>query len=102
MSADAGLVPAVLRYLRLRGIPADRKQSGALRLGDRWVNLGEAGWPDIIGCLPGGRFLAVECKAASEKPSAVQVERLGQLAAAGALVVVARGIEDVERALMEV
>lgn len=100
--ADDGLVPVVLEYLRLRGIPADRKQSGTLHLGGRWVNLGEPGWPDVVGCLPpAGRLLAVECKAAGKRPSEAQTERLEELRRAGALVVVAYCVADVEKALKE-
>jgi hypothetical protein len=39
-----------------------RHQSGIVRAGRYRVHLGEPGWPDIIGYMPDGRFLGIECK----------------------------------------
>ena len=102
-SEETVLVHDILRYLRLRQIPATRNQSGHLCIGGHWINLGEPGWPDIIGCLPGngGRMLAVECKRPGQKPTWEQERRMSELAEAGALCVVAREIADIEKALRE-
>lgn len=51
-----------LEYLRLRGIFCFRNNSGAAKVGKRLIRFGLPGSSDIIGILPDGRFLAVECK----------------------------------------
>lgn len=51
------------RVLSLAGIPHFRNNSGAVVTGKRFFRYGATGWPDIIGILPGGRMLGVECKA---------------------------------------
>lgn len=37
---------------------------------------GRSGVPDIIGCVQGGKFLAIECKAGKNKPTLLQVREL--------------------------
>ena len=37
---------------------------------------GRSGVPDIICCVQGGKFLAIECKAGSNKPTLLQVREL--------------------------
>ena len=56
-----------MRVLSLRGIPAFRINSGACRVGKRFIRFGAPGLPDIIGVLPDGRFLGVETKAPAIK-----------------------------------
>jgi len=86
----------IIKYLKLRGYPATRKQSGRVRSGKYWINQGEAGWQDCISVIPpNGRFLGVECKKPGEKLSDKQLERKAELEAAGALVIVATCLEDV-------
>lgn len=89
----------ILTYLKYRGILATRNQSGHVQVGRSWINLGASGWPDIIGCLPGGRFLGIEVKQPGGKPSKTQRELMGALEAFGALVIVATDVKDVERGL---
>lgn len=96
---ETELVHDILRYLQLCRIPATRNQSGHINIGNRWINLGEPGWPDIIACLPPGRFLAIEAKRPGEEPTPHQRERLAELQAAGALCVVAHDIADVEKTI---
>ena len=69
MTSSKGKTPegrvktAILRYLERRGIFAWNHPSGAVRIApDRWVSFGKKGSSDILGCLPDGRFLAVEVK----------------------------------------
>jgi len=90
----------ILDYLKLRGIPAWRNQSGFVRIGSHYMHVGTTGSPDIVGVLPAsGRFLAVEVKAEGEKLTDVQSRFLLQLKLAGALVIVAMSIEDIEKEL---
>lgn len=44
---------------------------------------GRSGIPDIVGCLPGGRFLAIECKAEGNTLTALQTRELERILARG-------------------
>ena len=48
---------------------------------------GRSGVPDIIACV-GGHFLAVECKAGTNKPTALQVREIESIRLAGGVAVV--------------
>lgn len=66
---ETALVKACLEYLPLEGVVAWRNNTGALidRTG-RPVRFGlGVGSPDIVGCMPDGRYLAVECKIGKRK-----------------------------------
>src|SRR5262245_14161497 len=56
-------------------------------------------WPDITGVLPGGRMLAIEVKRIIGSFRPGQPEMLAALVRAGALVIIARSIDDVRQAL---
>lgn len=49
---------------------------------------GRSGVPDIIACV-NGHFLAIECKAGGNKPTALQVREIENIRAAGGVAVVA-------------
>lgn len=59
-----------------------------------------AGWPDISGVLPpAGRAFFIECKSARGRLRPGQQALLEKLAAAGALVIVARSLDEVIAAI---
>jgi hypothetical protein len=89
----------ILTCLQYRGVLATRNQSGTLHVGGHWINLGASGWPDIIGCLPGGQFLGVEVKKPGEKLTSQQWEIADKIIAAGGLVIVATSAEDLQQKL---
>ena len=91
----------IIDYLRLRRIPATRHQCGAAHHRGGHINMGEAGWPDIIACLPDGRFLGIEVKRKEGKLRPAQSERITELLGNNAAIVVARSVEDVEKALTD-
>lgn len=92
----------ILDYLALRRIMAWRNNSGWLKIGQRVIQMAPAGSPDIIGILPGGRFLGIECKMQREGLSIEQRKFCRRLQDNGALVFVARSVGDVERELKAV
>lgn len=49
---------------------------------------GRSGVPDIVACV-NGRFLAIECKAGTNKPTALQVREIERIRAAGGVALVA-------------
>lgn len=63
---------------------------------------GASGVPDIIVCHK-GRFIAIECKAGTNKPTKLQQKNLNDIAASGgvALIVNELNIDDVSRALAD-
>jgi Holliday junction resolvase len=50
---------------------------------------GRSGVPDIIACVA-GHFLAIECKAGTNKPTALQVREIENIRLAGGVAVVAK------------
>lgn len=102
--SEGDLVKAVIAYLNARGGFAWRNQSGQILLGSgatsRVVRMGRKGMPDVLAVIsPLGRLVAVECKRGKAKPTADQTRVMGELKKRGALVIVARSIVDVEKAL---
>jgi hypothetical protein len=99
---------AVEEYLTVRGIPCSATDATEAynRHGQR-VRRVEEGWPDVTGCCCvrtvfgsfSGIFLAVEVKTAKDKLRPAQAKVLHELYQAGALVVVARSLDDLIVAL---
>jgi hypothetical protein len=58
--------------LKRHSIFAWRNNTGCAWVGDRPLRYGLPGSADILGLLPNGRFLAVECKSAKGRQSPVQ------------------------------
>ena len=102
MTPEGRIKAACLRCLERRGIMAWNNPSGAVRVApDRWVSFGRKGSSDIIGLLPGGRFLAVEVKASRGRLAPEHSEFLEKVRGLGGLAVVARSWRDLEAALRE-
>lgn len=60
---EATVLKDCLNYLNLKNIFAWRQNSGAAKVGKRFIKFTSInGISDIIGICPDGRFLAVECK----------------------------------------
>lgn len=97
---ETELVKACLEFLRLRGVMAWRNNTGAFVVrngkGRRFMRCGTPGSPDIIGILPGGRFLGIECKVGVRRLSKVQRAWHEEAEAAGAAVAVVYGTLELE------
>lgn len=101
---EADILRQCLEYLALRGILAWRNNNGAVFDPTRKVFRSPPrgsmpGASDIIGCLAGGRMLAVECKSSDGKLSRDQRHFLDMVERLGGLAVVVRSIDDLEKAL---
>jgi len=87
----------------LKGHPAvvwcERMNSGATRIGTRWVKFGFVGCPDVLGQLRDGRLLGVEVKSPTGKPRPEQTIFLARIRGAGGVAFVARDLRDVRREL---
>ncbi len=95
--SESAIVRACLDYLAIRGIVAWRNNTTGIYDPTRKAfrtNAGRNGISDIIGILPGGRFLAVECKAGRGKLSPAQVEFQRDIIQQGGLHIVAYCVDD--------
>lgn len=91
---ETQLVNACLDLLVMFGVFAWRNNTGATKIGDRFIRFGMKGASDILGVLPGGRFLAVECKMPKGKTSEAQDEFLAGVNASGGLGIVVRSVDE--------
>ena len=71
---EADILRACLATLRVRwGLRVERVNTGAMRLGGRYVAFGTRGRSDISGLLGDGRRLEVEVKRPGGKPTEAQL-----------------------------
>lgn len=110
-SNEQATVKAILQFLHLHHIPAWRMNTGATKIGGRFLRFGVVGMADIIGILPEqgarggfgswqpGRFLAIEVKSATGRVTPAQLAFLDQVTAARGTAFVARNVADVAMAL---
>ena len=98
---EAPVLNGCLRYLEARGIYHWRNSTGAVQIAPgRFMRFGKKGSSDILGILPGGRMLCVECKAPeSGRLSPEQKQFLEDVREAGALALVVRGWKELDAAL---
>jgi hypothetical protein len=87
----------------LRAHPAvvwcERMNSGAARVGGRFVRFGFTGCPDVLGQFHDGRLLGVEVKAPKGTLRPEQAVMLSRIVGAGGVAFVARDCRDVMREL---
>lgn len=98
---EAGALAEVLKALRAHpGVAwCERQNTGAARVGNRFIRFGWPGCADVLGQLTDGRFLAVEAKSKTGRPSPEQVAFMARIRAAGGVAFVARDLRDVVREL---
>ena len=91
---------AVVLALRARGcLVAVTDAGAAYRAGAFFGDAIPAGWPDITGLLPDGRFIGVECKAPSGRQSSAQKLMEQEIRSRHGIYVLAHEVEDVRRAI---
>lgn len=96
MTAESDLNRAILGYLETIGVFAWRCNTGALKNADGvWVKYGRKGMADILGILPGGRFLAIESKIGKAKLTKEQHHFLGEVRRSGGVAILAHTLDDV-------
>jgi hypothetical protein len=98
------VVNPIIQYITMMGGIAIRINSGVIPVEGKKTRMfrgAPAGTSDIIGCWR-GRFLAIECKLTGNKPTALQLEFLERVQAAGGIGIVAYSIDDVIKVLEEI
>ena len=100
---ETKLVYNCLQYLKVKGIFAWRNNTGAAKAQykgkRRFIRYGLKGSSDILGILPDGRFLAIECKRKGTYPTKDQRAFLKQIEANKGVALLVRNIADLIRAL---
>ena len=91
MTPEGEVQRQIIEYIEASGIYAWRNNTG--RRGG--VSYGKQGSSDILGILPGGKFLAIEVKGPNGKASLEQLEFLGNIAKNGGVAFIAWGLDDV-------
>lgn len=89
-----------LQVLKLWGAFCWRQNTGAFKVDNRFFRSSIAGVSDIIGVLPDGRFIAVECK--REKGGRVsdkQKEFLHNVAQCGGIAIIAHSGAELQEVL---
>ena len=91
LTPEAKVKKVVVRQLKLLGAYYFYPVTGGY---------GMSGVPDIVGCYK-GKFFGIECKAGSNKPTALQLKNLKDIELAGglALVVNERNMNDIREIL---
>jgi len=97
---ERAIQKAILVWLRTQGCLAVVTDAGAAyRAGVFFGDAIPAGWPDITGLLPDGRFIGIECKAPKGRQSAVQKRMAQEIHRRQGIYILARGVEDVEKGI---
>ena len=98
-SKEAGVLRGCLKQLHSLGLFTWRNNSGTLWAGGQPVSFGFPGSPDIIGILPDGRFLGVECKSPTGRQSMKQKAFEQRVAASGGVYILAHSVDEMIRRL---
>lgn len=104
--SEADLVRACLAYLTAQGCMVWRNNTGCSYYGRpgrraRFVRFGPVGASDILGCLPDGRALAVECKRGKNVPTYAQVTFLKEIRKHGGIAWWVTSVEQLEKVWTE-
>jgi len=87
---------AILQYLALRrDLVAWPANTGAVKVGGRFVRFGRPGQADITGALKGGRRLEIEVKSPKGVLSAAQKAFRADMQRVNALYILAYSVDDV-------
>ena len=98
---EAAALAEVLKVLRNHPAVAwcERQNSGAAKVGNRFIRFGWCGCSDLLGQLKDGRFLACEVKAKNGRLRPEQSLFLERVRRAGGVAIVARNALDVIKEL---
>jgi len=91
---------ACIAWLRSHGaLVAVTDAGAAYRAGAFFGDAIPAGWPDITGLLPDGRFIGVECKAPRGRQNPAQKAMEREIRKRNGIYILAHCVEDVETCL---
>ena len=98
---EAAALSEVLKALHAHPavVWCERMNSGAAKVGGRFIRFGFTGCPDVLGQLKDGRLLGVEVKGPTGKLRPEQAVFLDRIRGAGGVAFMARDLRDVQREL---
>ena len=98
---EAAALVEVLKAVRAHPLVewCERMNSGAAKVGGRFIRFGWPGCPDVLGQLKDGRLLGVEVKSHTGRLRPEQTIFLERIRGAGGVAFVARDLRDVLREL---
>jgi hypothetical protein len=97
LTQEGRIKAACLWYLERRGIFAWNNPTGATQIApNRWIRFGLKGSSDILGVLPGGRFMAIETKSKGGRLSSEQSAFLERIRGSGGVAVVVRSWQELD------
>ena len=100
MTPEGRIKADLLRFLEIRGVFAWNNPTGAVQVRPgQYMRFGKVGSADIIGVLPGGRFLAVEVKAPHGRLSPEQADFLDRIRGLGGVAIVAHSFQELDTVL---
>lgn len=102
MNETRDVVGPCLQLLALRGVFAWRNNTTGVfdpvkKIFRKFTGL--KGVSDILGCLPDGRFLAIECKVPGNKPTPDQAAFLEMVAKNNGVALVINDVRELDKAL---
>jgi hypothetical protein len=93
---------AILKYLKRRDIYVWNNPTGAVEIRPgEWIRFGKKGSADLLGCLSGGRLLAIEVKAPGNRLSPTQREFLETIRGLGGLALTVKSWKELDTALRQ-
>ena len=95
--AEAAALVEVLKAVRAHPLVewCERMNSGAAKVGNRFIRFGWPGFPDVLGQLKDGRLLGMEVNAKAGRLRPEQAVFLERIRGAGGVAFVARDCRDV-------
>jgi len=97
---ERAIQKACLTWLRGHGAMVAVTDAGAAyRAGAFFGDAIPAGWPDITGLLPSGRFIGVECKSKRGRQSPAQEAMQNEIRKRNGIYILARSVEDVQNGI---
>ena len=98
---EAAALVEVLKAVRAHPLVewCERMNSGAAKVGNRFIRFGWPGCPDVLGQLKDGRLLGVEVKSRTGRLRPEQSVFLDRIRGAGGVAFIARDLQDVVKAL---
>lgn len=97
---ERAIQKAIVAYLRATGcLVAVTDAGAAYRAGAFFGDAIPAGWPDVTGLLPDGRFIGVEVKAPGGRQSPVQRAMELAIRQRRGIYVLAYGVQDVREGI---
>jgi hypothetical protein len=94
MTPEGKIVKECLEWLTTNGYYCWRNNSGAVRSGGRMVRYGKIGSSDILGIMPDGRFMAIECKVKGGRCTSDQVNFIVAIHERGGFVRIVHSLEE--------